>query len=38
MQVVHVDKPYGNAPPKVPSLNVNYHRCSARLRMSGSAL
>ena len=26
MQVVHVDKTYGDAPPKVPSLNVNYHR------------
>ena len=25
-KVVHVDKPYGDAPPKFPTLNVNYHR------------
>ena len=31
MQVVHVDKPFGDAPPKVPSLNVNYHRCAAHV-------
>ena len=26
-QVVHIDKPYGDSPPKVPTMNVNYHRC-----------
>jgi primary-amine oxidase len=25
-KVVHVDSPHGDAPPAVPSLNVNYHR------------
>lgn len=30
-KVVHVDKPHGSTPPKIPSLNVNYHRDLVRL-------
>ncbi len=26
LQVVHIDRPYGDAPPAIPTQNVNYHR------------
>ncbi len=34
LQVVHIDKPYGDSPPKIPSTNINYHRdlCEAPFR------